>query len=97
MPKIVTSAVFDKWLTGLKDHDGRARIVDRIDRLAAGHLGDVKSVGDGISELRMHTGPGYRIYFMRQGETIIVLLHGGDKSSQARDIRRAKEIAEQWS
>ncbi len=55
MPRIVTSAVFDKWLTGLKDCDGRARIVDRIDRLAAGHLGDVKSVGDGISELRMHT------------------------------------------
>ena len=97
MLTIVTSTPFDRWLAGLKDHEGRARILDRLDRLAAGHFGDTKSLGDSISELRMHAGPGYRIYYMRHGDTVIVLLMGGDKRSQVRDIRRAKVIAESWN
>ena len=67
-------------------------IAKRIDRLAYGHLGDAKPVGEGITELRVHMGPGYRVYFTRRGDTIIVLLCGGDKASQARDIVRAKAL-----
>lgn len=81
----------------MRDREGRVRIIDRLERLASGYFGDTKSVGDGIAELRVHSGPGYRIYYMRQGETFVVLLSGGDKSSQARDIKRAKEIAKGWS
>ena len=71
----------------------RARIADRIDRLAVGNPGDVAPVGDGVSELRLHFGPGYRVYFVQRGELIIVLLCGGDKSSQRRDIEIAKKLA----
>ena len=66
----------------------------RLDRLVAGNPGDVKPVGDGISELRIDFGPGYRVYYQQRGDVLIVLLHGGDKSSQARDIKRARELAE---
>jgi putative addiction module killer protein len=75
----------------------RALIASRLDRLAQGHTGDVETVGDGVSELRIHYGPGYRIYFQKRGNTIIVLLCGGDKSTQARDIKAAKRLAEMWS
>jgi putative addiction module killer protein len=67
-----------------------------LDRLAYGHAGDAESVGDGISELRIHYGPGYRVYFQRRGDTVVILLCGGDKNSQARDIKRAKRLAENW-
>ncbi|MDP3037983.1 MAG: type II toxin-antitoxin system RelE/ParE family toxin, partial [Rhodocyclaceae bacterium] len=69
----------------------------RLDRLAFGHFGDVEPVGHGVSELRIHHGPGNRVYFRRQGDTIIVLLCGGDKSTQAKDIKTAKWLAEEWS
>lgn len=72
-------------------------IAARLDRLAAGHAGDVKPVGGGISELRLHYGPGYRIYFQERKGTIVLLLCGGDKSTQAKDIMTAKRLAEEWS
>jgi putative addiction module killer protein len=68
-----------------------------LDRLAQGHAGDAEPVGDGISELRIHHGPGYRIYFQKRGSTIVVLLCGGDKSTQVKDIKAAKRLAEMWS
>ena len=83
---------FSKWMAGLRNHQARARIAARIDRLAFGHMGDVKPVGDGVSELRIHLGPGYRIYFIQKGRAIIVLLCGGDKDTQAKDIK-AKKLA----
>jgi putative addiction module killer protein len=88
---------FQKWREGLKDNRARALIASRLDRLAFGHAGDVSPVGHGISELRIHSGPGYRIYFKRQGDAIIILLCGGDKGSQSRDIETARRLAGQWS
>jgi putative addiction module killer protein len=84
---------FAAWRSGLRDSVARKRIGARIDRLAFGHLGDVKPVGDGVSELRLDFGPGYRLYFVRRGEVLIVMLCGGDKSTQARDIAKAKRLA----
>ena len=86
---------FDAWLRGLRDVRGRAVIARRIDRLASGHKGDAKAVGDGVQELRIDHGPGYRVYFVRRGERVIVLLCGGDKGSQARDIERAQRLAQE--
>jgi putative addiction module killer protein len=77
---------FRKWRIRLKDQRARALIASRLDRLAFGHAGDVKPVGEGISELRIDYGPGYRIYFQKRGNTILILLCGGDKSTQAKDI-----------
>jgi len=93
---VVRSGTFDKWLTKLRDVRGRATVLVRIERLAAGNPGDVKPVGDGVSEMRIAFGPGYRVYFMKSGETLIVLLAGGDKSTQAADITKAKAIAKEW-
>mgnify|MGYP001627643844 FL=1 len=84
---------FSNWLTRLKDVQARARIVRRVDRLQRGNPGDVKPVGEGISELRIDYGPGDRVYFIQEGKLIIVLLCGGDKSSQSRDISQAKALA----
>ena len=84
---------FSNWLTKLKDVQARARIVRRVDRLQRGNPGDVKPVGEGVSELRIDYGPGYRVYFIQEGKLIIVLLCGGDKSSQSRDISQAKALA----
>lgn len=80
---------FRDWWTGLRDERARGLIASRLSRLAYGHAGDVAPVGDGISELRIHFGPGYRVYFRRRGKTIVMLLCGGDKSSQAKDIQKA--------
>ena len=88
---------FRKWRLGLRDIRASAAIASRLDRLAFGHAGDVEPVGEGISELRIHYGPGYRVYFQRRGNTIIVLLCGGDKSTQVRDIRNAKRLLDEWS
>lgn len=88
---------FRKWRMRLRDERVRALIASRLDRLAFGHFGDAEPVGQGISELRIHYGPGYRIYFHRRGNTIIVLLCGGDKSTQAGDIKAAKRLAAEWS
>jgi putative addiction module killer protein len=81
----------------LKDQRARALIASRLDRLAFGHVGDVRPVGNGINELRIHHGPGYRVYFQRRGGLLIVLLCGGDKGSQSKDIAEAKRLAEEWS
>jgi len=88
---------FQKWRTRLKDERIRALVASRLDRLAFGNAGDVKPVGQGISELRIDYGPGYRIYFHQQGNTIVILLCGGDKSTQAKDIKTAKRLLEEWS
>ncbi len=85
--------IFFDWLTGLKDVQGRARIAKRLDRLADGNFGDAKPVGGGVSELRFTFGPGYRVYYVQRGQLIIVLLCGGDKQSQQRDIERAIAMA----
>jgi len=88
---------FAKWRSKLKDELAKAAIALRLARLELGQVGDAKPVGDGISELRIHYGPGYRVYFHRRGKTIIVLLSGGDKSTQAKDIRKAKQLAKERS
>jgi putative addiction module killer protein len=85
---------FAVWLDGLRDISGKARILARIERLIAGNFGDVKPVGRGVSELRIHTGPGYRVYFLRRGQELIILLAGGDKNSQAKDIKLALRLAQ---
>lgn len=92
MISVRRTAVFDKWLKGLRDARAVARIVLRIERLAAGHFGDTKRF-DGIGELRIDHGPGYRLYFCQRGEEVVILLCGGDKSSQDRDIKRAIAMA----
>jgi putative addiction module killer protein len=88
---------FRRWRIRLKDERIRALIASRLDRLAFGNPGDVKPVGHGISELRIDHGPGYRVYSKRHGNTIILLLCGGTKSTQANDIKTAKRLAEEWS
>lgn len=85
--------VFARWLDGLGDLRARARVQARIERLAAGNPGDVKPVGEGVSELRIEYGPGYRVYFKRRGRELVILLAGGVKSSQARDIKKAQQLA----
>lgn len=96
MYEIIKSHVFDAWLTDLRDLRAQARIQARIDRMALGNLGDVNPVGGGVSEARIFYGPGYRLYFIQEGRTVIVLLSGGDKDSQARDIAEAKRLAQLW-
>ena len=85
---------FDKWLKGLRDLQAKVRIFDRIRRLRDGNPGDVKSVGKGVSEMRISYGPGYRLYYTQRGESLIILLCGGDKSSQRKDIARAIAMAQ---
>ena len=84
---------FANWFLGLRDRTARARIDIRIRRLSLGNPGDVRPVGDGVSELRLDYGPGYRVYYIQQGSVLIVLLAGGNKSTQERDIRMAKALA----
>jgi putative addiction module killer protein len=93
MNEIRRTPEFDQWLSGMKDKAGQHKIQARILRLGLGLLGDVKPVREGVSELRIDTGPGYRVYFTKQGKTIIFLLIGGDKSTQEKDIRAAIELA----
>lgn len=93
--EVVRTEAFNRWLDGLRDVRGRSVIAQRILRLAAGQLGDFKSVGAGVYELRIDHGPGYRLYFTRRGDRLIVLLCGGDKQSQRRDIARARILAEE--
>jgi len=88
--------LFSKWLLKLKDIRGKVAIIRRVKRLRAGNFGDHKSVGDKVSELRLTTGPGYRVYYTQQGDEIIILLIGGDKSTQSKDIEKAKEIAREY-
>ena len=96
MIQIVQSAVFESWFSGLKDVRARARIMARIRRLSIGNPGDVKPVGAGVCEMRIDYGPGYRVYFLQRGKVIAVLLCGGDKRTQQKDIRQALDIAKIW-
>ena len=93
MIEVRKTAGFSQWLDGLRDLRARARVQVRIERLAAGHAGDVKPVGEGVSELRIDYGPGYRVYFMKRGSAVVILLAGGDKRTQAADIRTALRLA----
>ncbi len=97
MLELKQTETFRKWWANLTDERARGLIFSRLNRLAYGHPGDVAPVGEGISELRVHHGPGYRIYFRRRGRTMLILLNGGDKNSQAKDIRAAKRLADEWS
>lgn len=96
MVEVVKSSTFDRWLKKLNDRQAVARILVRVDRLAGGNPGDVRSVGSGVSELRIDHGPGYRVYYLQQADVVIVLLVGGDKSSQSKDIGQAHRLAEEW-
>jgi putative addiction module killer protein len=93
MFQIRKTDVYATWIDGLADMKGRARILVRIERLAAGNPGDVKPVGEGVSELRIDFGPGYRVYFTKRGREVVILLAGGDKSTQATDIKTALRLA----
>lgn len=95
MIELRKTAAFNAWLAGLRDRAARSRILVRLDRLALGNPGDVKPVGEGVSELRVPYGPGYRVYFVQRGAVLIILLCGGDKSSQSRDIEQAKVMVRQ--
>jgi putative addiction module killer protein len=96
MVEVVRTDDFDKWLRKLKDRQGKLRIAERIDRLAHGNPGDVKPIGRGISELRLTYGPGYRVYYLQDDERLILLLCGGDKSTQQKDIEKAQQLADEW-
>lgn len=95
MKTVLRTSTFADWLDGLRDPRAKARILVRIDRMQDGNPGDVAPVGEGVSEARIHHGPGYRLYFVERGNALIILLCGGDKSSQARDIAMAKRLAKE--
>jgi len=86
------TGVFDKWLAGLRDTKGKARILARLESVRLGNLGNSKSLGGGLHEMRVFAGPGYRVYFAPRGEILIILLCGGDKSSQQRDVASARRL-----
>ena len=96
MSEVVRTDEFDTWIEELKDKQGRLRILKRIDRLVHDNPGDVKPVGQGVSELRLTYGPGYRVYFLQNGDKLVLLLCGGDKSTQQNDIKRAHRLAAEW-
>jgi putative addiction module killer protein len=93
MMKVRKTEVYVKWLDGLSDIRARARVLARVERLAAGNPGDVEPVGEGVSELRINYGPGCRVYYKQQGHELVILLAGGDKNSQSRDITAALRLA----
>ena len=93
MVEIRKTEKYVQWLDGLRDINARARIQIRVERLATGNAGDVKPVGEGVSELRIDYGPGYRVYFTKRGHELVILLAGGDKSTQATDIKAALRLA----
>jgi putative addiction module killer protein len=95
MYEVQKTEVFDRWLADLADDRAFAKITARIERLGMGNPGDAKPVGDGISEMRIDYGPGYRVYYKRAGKVVMVILCGGDKSTQDQDIKQAKELAAQ--
>lgn len=94
--EVLSTEDFNTWLRKLKDRQGRLRILERVDRLAHGNPGDVRPVGQGISELRLTYGPGYRVYYLQDADVLILLLVGGDKSTQNQDIQKARDLADDW-
>ena len=94
MLEIRETPAYAAWFSALRDRTAKARIDIRIRRLSLGNSGDIRPIGEGLSELRIHYGPGYRIYLTKRGDTYVILLAGGDKSSQAQDIRLAKNLAQ---
>ena len=95
MKTIHTTEAFDAWFSGLKDKQAARRVQVRIDRAEDGNFGDCAPVGEGVSEMRVHYGPGYRVYFVQRGMEVVILLAGGDKSTQSGDIKTALDIARQ--
>ncbi len=95
MADVVESATFRRWIRGLGDRAAVARINARLRGVSLGHMGDTRAVGEGLFEMRLHHGPGYRLYCLRDGDTVVVLC-GGDKGSQRRDIERAGRMAKDW-
>lgn len=93
MTEIRKTDIFVKWLDSLEDIRARARVLTRIERLALGNPGDVEPVGEGVSELKIHYGPGYRVYYKKRGRSMVILLAGGDKRTQSKDIKRALRLA----
>ncbi|MBA3033132.1 MAG: type II toxin-antitoxin system RelE/ParE family toxin [Gammaproteobacteria bacterium] len=93
MTTVYTTEQFDNWFDGLRDERGRAAIRVRVRRAEDGNFGDCEPVGEGVSEMRIHYGPGYRVYFKRTGIEIVILLAGGDKSTQAKDVKKALKLA----
>lgn len=96
MVEVVKSETFQTWIDGLRDVRARVRIHARIDRLALGNPGDVKPIGEGLSEMRIDHGPGYRVYYMQRGAVLVIVLCGGDKATQDADIAKARRIAADW-
>jgi putative addiction module killer protein len=96
MVEIRQTELFARWIRGLRDRLARVRIQARIDCMESGNAGDVRPVGEGVSEMRIDHGPGYRVYFMQRGSELIILLAGGDKSTQSKDIQMALELARQF-
>lgn len=96
MVEIIKSDTFDRWLRRLRDPQAKARVEMRIRRLSLGNAGDAKRIGEGLSEMRIDYGPGYRVYYMQRGSLLVILLCGGDKSTQQKDIAKAHEIAAAW-
>ena len=96
MIEIIKSDSFDRWLRKLRDPQARARVEMRIRRLSLGNAGDVEPIGEGLSEMRIDYGPGYRVYYMQQGSLLVLLLCGGDKRTQQNDIAKARRIAAEW-
>ena len=94
--QVLRTEEFADWLTRLRDRQGRAKILARIDRLEDGNPGVIRSVGSGVMEIKIDFGPGYRVYYIQRGKILVVLLCGGDKSTQERDIKRAQELAIKW-
>lgn len=95
MLEIRKTEIFAKWIDGLSDIRARAKVLARIERLGAGNPGDVKPVGESVSEMRIDYGPGYRVYYKKTGQKIVVLLAGGDKRTQSKDIRTAQRLAKE--
>jgi putative addiction module killer protein len=93
MIEVRQTELYDRWFDGLRDREARARILVRVRRLSLGNPGDVRPVGEGVSEMRIDCGPGYRVYFVSRGAKLVILLAGGDKRSQTRDIEAARVLA----
>jgi putative addiction module killer protein len=91
--QVLTTEAFDDWFAGLRDIRAKVRVQARIDRAGLGNFGDCEPIGEGVSEMRIHYGPGYRVYFVQRGFEVVILLAGGDKSSQAKDVKRALALA----